>query len=62
MATKADPLAKLQEYCARIKETDYALDTGEPEYDYGLRVNKTLQSLQNQVEQNKAALEKVSCQ
>lgn len=51
-------MAKLQDYSARTKETEYALDTREPE-NYGLRVNKTLQSLQNQVKQNEAALEKV---
>lgn len=61
MVTKGDPLAKLQEYCAKIRETEYALDTGEPEDDYGFRVTKTLQSLQNQVKQNEAALEKVRC-
>lgn len=61
MATTADPLARLQEYCAKLRETEYALETGEPEDDYGFRVTKTLQSLQNQVKQNEAALEKVCC-
>jgi hypothetical protein len=59
MATKADPLAKLQNYRDRLRETDYALDTGEPDDDYGFRVNKTLQSLQTQVKQNEAALQQV---
>lgn len=61
MAAYADPLAKLQEYAAKVKETDYVLDAAEPEVDYGLRVNKTLQSLQNQVKELEAAIKEVCC-
>ncbi len=59
MALNLDPMSKLREYSAKLKETDYDLAQTHGEEDYEARINRTLQSLQNQVKQLKDALEKV---
>lgn len=59
MATNPDTISKLQEYAAKVKETDYHLEGADAEPDYGARISRTLQSLQSQVKQHQDALEKV---
>ena len=60
MATQVQPLERLQQYIVKTKDTDYGLDNADVDEDYAARLSKTLQSLQNQVEQHGAALERVS--
>lgn len=60
MATKLQPMKGLQEYVQKTKDTDYGLESTDEDDNYATRLVKTLQSLQNQVKQNEAALEKVS--
>ena len=60
MATKLQPIKELQEYLQKTKDTDYGLENTDEDDNYAARLVKTLQSLQNQVKQHKAALEKVS--
>ena len=59
MATDPDSLSKLRKYAAKLKETDYGPVGANGEEDYEARINRTLQSLQNQVKQHQDALEKV---
>ena len=58
MATQLQPLEKLQDYVAKAKDADYTLKIDGDE-DYATRLCNTLHSLQNQVKQHEAALEKV---
>ena len=58
MATQS--LKELQEYIAKTKDVDYGLKTVDEDGDYAARLSRTLLSLQNQVKQHEAALEKVS--
>lgn len=60
MASQSQPLAKLQEYVVKTQDTDYGLNTAIGDEDYAARLTKTLQSLQNQVKQHEASLERVS--
>ena len=60
MASQSQPLEKLQEYVAKTQDTDYGQNTANGDEDYAARLSKTLQSLQNQVKQHEAALERVS--
>lgn len=60
MATQSEPLEKLQEYVAKAKDTDYGLKNADGDEEYATRLNKTLQSLQDQVKQHEIALERVS--
>jgi len=64
MSPNPDLLSKLREHVAKVKETDYDLSGTHGEEDYEARINRTLQSLQNQVKQHKDVLEKVliSCE
>lgn len=59
MASNTDTVSKLHDYAVRVKETDYHLQSADVEPDYEARINRTLQSLQNQVKQHQDALEKV---
>ena len=59
MSAQSQPLHKLQEYDAKTKGIDYGQVTVDGDEDYGARLSKSLQSLQNQVKQYEAALEKV---
>ena len=59
MATQSESLSKFQEYVAKIKDTDYGPTPANENEDYPARLDKTLQSLQNQVKEHKAALERV---
>ena len=60
MSAQSQPLHKLQEYDAKTKGTDYGqVPVDGDEEDYAARLSKSLQSLQNQVKQYEAALEKV---
>ena len=60
MSAQSQPLQKLEEYDAKIRGTNYGQVTvGGDEEDYAGRLSKSLQSLQNQVKQYEAALEKV---
>lgn len=60
MSAQSQPLHKLQEYDAKTKRTNHGQVTvdGEEE-DYKARLSKSLESLQNQVKQYEAALEKL---
>lgn len=60
MATQSQALEKLQEYVVKTKDTDHDQNNADGDEDYAARLNKTLQSLQNQVKQHEAALERVS--
>ena len=60
MSTQSQSLQKFQDYVSKIKDTAYGLVSVDEDGDYAARLNKTLQSLQNQVKQHEAALEKVS--
>ena len=60
MATQSQVMEKLQGIVAKSKDTDYGPQIADGEEDYAARLSKTLQSLQNQVKQHEAALEKVS--
>ena len=59
MAAEQNALAKLQQYAGKVRGTNYDLEPGNDVGDYEARINKTLQSLQNQVKQQTDALEKV---
>ncbi|KAM0803596.1 hypothetical protein BDR22DRAFT_886430 [Usnea florida] len=60
MSAQSQPLHKLQEHEAKIKGTEYGQVTVDgDEEDYAARLSKSLQSLQNQVKQYEAALEKL---
>lgn len=59
MASGDTALERLQDYAGKVKETDYALEHTNGSGDYEARINKTLQFLQKQVNQQKDALEKV---
>ena len=60
MASPSQSLKGLQEYVAKTKDIDYGPKSADEDEDYAARLNKTLQSLQNQVKQHETALEKVS--
>lgn len=60
MTTQSQSLEKLQDYVANTEDTDYGLKNADGDEDYAARLSRTLQSLQNQVKQHEAALEKVS--
>ena len=60
MATHVQPLAEFQKYVANIKDKDYGPKNAGEDEDYAARLSKTLQSLQNQVKQHEAALERVN--
>ncbi len=62
MATQSQILEKLQGIAAKSKDIDYGPQNADGEEDYAARLSKTLQSLQNQVKQHEAALEKVRSQ
>lgn len=59
MATQSQALEKLQEYVVKTKDTDHDQNNADGDEDYAARLNKTLQSLQNQVKQHEAALERL---
>ena len=59
MSAQSQHLHKLQEYDAKTKGTDYGQVTVDGDEDYAARLSKSLPSLQNQVKQYEAALEKV---
>ena len=60
MATKLQTLKELQDYVTKKKDTDYGPKNTVEDDNYAARLIKTLQSLQDQVKQHEAALEKVS--
>ncbi len=60
MATQSQVLEKVQGIAAKSKDTDHGPQNADGEEEYAARLSKTLQSLQNQVKQHEAALEKVS--
>ena len=60
MATQSQPLKELQVYVAKTTDTDYGLSHADEDEQYAARLGKTLYSLQNQVKQHEAALERVS--
>lgn len=60
MNTQSQHLGKLHEYVAKTKDTDYGLNTADGDEEYAARLSKSLQSLQIQVKQHEAALEKVT--
>ena len=60
MASQSQSLEKLQQYVAKTQDTDYGLNNANGDEDYAVRLSKTLQSLQNQVKQHEAALERVN--
>ncbi|KAL9134724.1 MAG: hypothetical protein Q9175_004088 [Cornicularia normoerica] len=59
MNTQSQHLEKLHEYVAKTKDTDYCLNTADGDEEYAARLSKSLQSLQIQVKQHEAALEKL---
>ena len=59
MATHSQPLSELKAYIAKTNDTDYGLKNADEDDAYAARLSKTLQSLQNQVKQHEAALERV---
>ena len=59
MSAQSQPLQNFQDYVSKKKDTDYGPGSVDEDEDYAARLNKTLQSLQNQVKQHEAALEKV---
>ena len=59
MHTQPQSLQKFQDYVSKTKDTDYGLGSVDEDSHYAARLSKTLQSLQNQVKQHEAALEKV---
>ena len=59
MATQSESLRNFQAYVVKIKDTDYGPKFPDEDKDYPARLDKTLQSLQNQVKELQAALEKV---
>ena len=62
MSTQSQSLQKFQDYVLKTKDTDYGLGSVDEDGHYAARLSKTLQSLQNQVQQHEAALGKVcSC-
>lgn len=60
MATELQALEKFQEYVTKTNDKDCGQNNTDRDEDYAARLNKTLQSLQNQVKQHEAALERVS--
>lgn len=60
MADEPQPLEGLQEYVSKTNNTDYGPKSTDEDEGYAARLGKTLLSLQNQVKQHEAALEKVS--
>ena len=59
MDTQLQPLRRFQDYVSKTTDTDYGLGSLDEDGDYAARLSKTLSSLQNQVKQHEAALEKV---
>ncbi|KAL2044877.1 hypothetical protein N7G274_002652 [Stereocaulon virgatum] len=59
MAAQASFLAKLEDYVGKAKDADYDLGSTNAEEDYEARITSSLQSLQNQVKQHQATLEKL---
>ena len=59
MPTDLPPLKKFQDYVAKTSDIDYGQKNTNENEEYATRLSKTLQSLQNQVKQHEAALEKV---
>ena len=59
MATPPRSLVKLREYAGKVKETDYGLEIEGGEEDYEARLNRSLQSLQDQVKRHEATLQNV---
>ena len=59
MATQLQPLERLRQHIAKTRDTDYGLSNADADEDYAARLSKTLQSLQNQIQQHRAALERV---
>lgn len=59
MDAKPQHLQRFQDYVSKTKDTDYGLGSVDEDGQYAARLSKTLQSLQNQVKQHEAALEKV---
>ena len=55
----ATALNRLQDYTRKLKDVEYDLEHIDEEDDYEARITKTLQSLQNQVKQQRDALEMV---
>lgn len=60
MPAQLQPLAKLNEYAGKVREAEYGLGVRDVDEDYAHRLTKSLESLQHQVKQHEAALEKVS--
>ena len=60
MAAQASSLAKLKDHVSKAKDADYHPGSTNGEEDYEARITSSLQSLQNQVKQHQAALEKVA--
>ncbi|KAF6240013.1 hypothetical protein HO173_001621 [Letharia columbiana] len=59
MAIESQYLGKLQEYVTKTKDIDYGQNNADGDEDYAARLCKSLQSLQNQVKQHEAALERL---
>lgn len=59
MAAQLRALTKLREYASKAKDAEYDMGNTDGEVDYEIRLNKTLRHLQDQVQQQEAALEKV---
>lgn len=56
---ESSPLAKLRAHAAKAAEASVSPEATNADADYGKRVNRSLLSLQKQVKQHEAALEKV---
>ena len=59
MSTQSQSLQRFQDYVSKTKDADYGLGSVDEDGDYPARLSKSLQSLQNQVKQHEAALERV---
>ena len=59
MSDLKQSLDKLLNYIDKAKETHGTSEAIDPDEDYGTRIDRTLGSLQNQIKQHQAALEKV---
>ena len=59
MATKLQPLGKLQDYVAKTNDKDHSIKDADEDENYAARLSKTLQSLHHQVKEHEVALERV---
>ena len=60
MADQQQSFVKLREYAAKMKNAGYETELTDGEIAYEAKLNNTLKHLQDQVEQQEAALEKVA--